>query len=491
MLLAGTSWEIKSGENWAILGPNASGKSALARAIKGEIPHVRGRMIRHNPEVEGRRIGYVSFELIEEILTREEFRDEERSFSGRGHELTARELLRAKDADPAALERLTDLLELHPLLGHGIRSLSNGEFRKLLIARALLPAPKLLILDDPFAGLDAGSRPALAEAITKLMQKGTQILLVTQRPEEVIPGITHVLLIRSGRVALTGTREEVLTPARMRRIAGKGFAQMLKSLPEIRLPLTEAGEAPRLAGEPLVEMRNIHIAFGNYVVFDNLNWTVRRGEQWAVVGPNGSGKSTLLSLITGDNLQVYANEVFLFGKRRGEGESIWDIRRRIGVVSPELQLRYRKPISVREVVLSGFFDSIGLYRRADRKQEAVADRWLEILGMADRADRMFTRLSYGEKRLSLIARAMVKSPELLILDEPCQGLDRPNREKVLALMEGIGEQTATGLIYITHHEEEMIPCIDRILRLEKKYHPITDAEQHPDNGREEPLQADG
>lgn len=494
MLLAGTSWEIKRGENWAILGPNGSGKSALARAIKGEIPHVRGRMIRHNPEVEGKRIGYVSFELIEEILAHEEFRDEERSFSGRGHELTALELLRAKDADPAALERLTDLMELRPLLGHGIRSLSNGEFRKLLIARALLPGPKLLILDDPFAGLDAGSRPSLAGAITKLMQEGTQILLVTQRPEEVIPGITHVLLIKNGRVALTGTREEVLTPARMRRIAGKGFAQMLKSLPEIRLPLRsagETGEVPRPAGEPLVEMRNIHVAFGEYVVFDNLNWTVRRGEHWAVVGPNGSGKSTLLSLITGDNLQVYANEVFLFDKRRGEGESIWDIRRRIGVVSPELQLRYRKPISVREVVLSGFFDSIGLYRRADRLKEAVADRWLEILGMADRADRMFTRLSYGEKRLALIARAMVKSPELLILDEPCQGLDRANREKVLALMEGIGEQTATGLIYITHHEEEMIPCIDRILRLEKKHHPVTDAEQLPDNGREESPQADG
>ena len=174
-----------------------------------------------------------------------------------------------------------------------------------------------------------------------------------------------------------------------------------------------------------------------------------------------------MSLITGDNLQVYANEVRLFGKRRGEGESIWEIRRRIGVVSPELQLRYRKPVCVREVVLSGFFDSIGLYRRPDREQEAIADRWLEILGMAEKAGRLFTHLSYGEKRLALIARAMVKSPELLILDEPCQGLDRANREMVLALMERIGEQTTTGLIYITHHEEEMIPCIDHILKLEK------------------------
>ncbi len=240
------------------------------------------------------------------------------------------------------------------------------------------------------------------------MGEGTQILLVAQRPEEVIPGISHVLLIQNGRVAQAGRREEVLTPARMRLLQGKG-----KSLPALHPPSADAGKAPRPFGDPLVEMRNVRVAYGETVVLDGLNWTVRRGENWAVVGPNGSGKSTLLSLITGDNLQVYANEVYLFGKKRGEGESIWTIRQRIGVVSPELQLRYRKPGSVREVVLSGFFDSIGLYRRPDTEQEKLADEWLNILGMKDRADRPFSRLSYGEKRLALIVRAMVKSPELL------------------------------------------------------------------------------
>ena len=486
MLLPGTSWEIRTGENWAILGPNGSGKSALARAIQGDCPHVRGKLIRHDPEAEGKRIGYVSFELQEEILAREELREDERFFSGRGHELTAGELLRGKNEDSAALDRLVEILDLRPLLGHSIRTLSNGENRKLLIARALLPAPKILILDDPFAGLDAGSRPSLAAAVSKLMQEGTQIILVAQRPEEVIPGISHVLLIQNGRVAAAGMREEVLTPARIRRFAGKA-----KALPEIRLPLPDAVKAPETRTDPLVEMTNIHVAYGEYVVFNGLNWTVRRGENWAVVGPNGSGKSTLLSLITGDNLQVYANEVYLFGKRRGEGESIWEIRRRIGVVSPELQLRYRKPVRVREVVLSGFFDSIGLYRRPDREQEAIADRWLEILGMADRADRFFTRISYGEKRLALIARAMVKSPELLILDEPCQGLDGANRERVLALMERIGERTETGLIYITHHEEELIPCIGNILKLEKKRRTVTNADPVPEGPRNDPPREGG
>jgi molybdate transport system ATP-binding protein len=490
MLLPGTSWEIRSGENWAVLGPNGSGKSALVRAIKGDIPHVRGRLIRHDPEAEGRRIGYLSFELQEEILAREELRDEERSFSGRGRELTAGELVGEKDADPAALGRLADILDVRALLGHGFRSLSNGEIRKLLIIRALLPAPKLLILDDPFAGLDAGSRPSLAAAVTNLMREGTQIILVAQRPEEVIPGITHVLMIRNGRVALAGRKEDVLTPARVRRLTGKGLPGKKKPLPEIPPP-PGTENATRRPGEPLVEMTNIRVVYGEIVVLDGLNWRVRRGENWAVVGPNGSGKSTLMSLITGDNLQVYANDVRLFGKGRGEGESIWEIRQRIGVVSPELQLRYRKPVCVREVVLSGFFDSVGLYRRPDREQEAIADRWLDILGMADRAERPFTRLSYGEKRLALIARAMVKSPELLILDEPCQGLDRANREKVLALMEEIGERTATGLIYITHHEEEMIPCIDHVLRLEKKRRTVTTAALAPEDPGASPPREDG
>jgi molybdate transport system ATP-binding protein len=478
MLLPETSWEIKNGENWVILGPNGSGKSALAQAIRGDVPYVRGKLIRHDRSAQGSRIGYVSFELQEELLVREERREEARSFSGRGHGLTAGELLRENDGDPVALKRVADALDLHPLLNQGFRTLSNGEIRKLLIARALLPSPKLLILDDPFAGLDTGNRRSLSAAVVRLMEEGTQIILVAQRPEEVMPGISHVLVIQDGRVAQAGKREEVLTPAWIGLLQGKG-----NSAPALQPPPRNTGKTPRPPGEPLVEMRDIQVAYGDTVVLDGLNWTVRHGENWAVIGPNGSGKSTLLSLITGDNLQVYANEVYLFGKRRGDGESIWTIRQRIGLVSPELQLRYRKPGSVREVVLSGFFDSIGLYRRPDKEQEDLAEGWLNTLGMKENADRPFSRLSYGEKRLALIVRAMVKSPEILILDEPCQGLDGANRERVLSLMEAIGEGAETGLIYVTHHEEEMIPCIQHILRLEKRPRDFTGVE--PDSERPE------
>ena len=462
MLLPETSWEIRSGQNWAILGPNGSGKSVLARAVKGDVPYVRGKLIRHAPEAQGERIGYLSFELQEELLQREDRLEEARFFSGgRGHALTAAETLGLGN-DPASRDGLDDIMGVRPLLDRSLRALSNGEVRKILITRALIKAPKLLILDEPFAGLDVASRDSLARAITSLMAKGTQLILVTQRLEEVIPGISHVLVIRGGRVASAGTREQVLTPEAIR-----PFARGATTLPALPRPIPAAAPAETSGADLLVEMRNIHVAYGELTVLDRLTWNVRRGEKWAVVGPNGSGKSTLLALITGDNLQVYANDVILFGKRRGEGESIWDIRRRIGLVSPELQLQYRQPVTVREAVLSGFFDSIGLYKKANDAQRDLAGQWLACIGMTDRAERSFNRLSYGEKRLVLIARAMVKSPELLILDEPCQGLDRANREMVLALMEGIGRQTTTGMIYVTHHESEMIPCIQHVLKLGK------------------------
>ena len=321
MLLPDTFWEIRTGQNWAILGANGSGKSVLARAVKGDVPYVRGKLIRHAPEAAGENIGYLSFELQEEILMREERLEEARFFSGnKGHALTAGETLGLDIEDKAATDRLDDIMEVRPLLGRSLRALSNGEIRKLLITRALLRSPKLLILDEPFAGLDVASRKSLAEAITELMARGTQIVLITQRLEEVIPGISHVALIRDGRVAHAGRREEVMTPEAM-----KPFSKTATSLPALPRPIPAAMPPEAPPADILVEMKSIHVAYGEITVLDNLTWTVRRGEKWAVVGPNGSGKSTLLSLITGENLQVYANDVSLFGKKRGQGHSIWDV----------------------------------------------------------------------------------------------------------------------------------------------------------------------
>jgi molybdate transport system ATP-binding protein len=207
------------------------------------------------------------------------------------------------------------------------------------------------------------------------------------------------------------------------------------------------------------------VKYGDVTILNRLDWTVRRGENWAIIGPNGSGKSTLLSLINADHPQAYANEIYLFGQRRGSGEDIWEIKKHIGMVSSELQIRYKHDITAHDVVASGFFDSTGLYRHLNREQRGQVQRWLDFFGIADLSDRIFTRLSYGERRMILLARAMVKSPELLILDEPCQGLDRKNRRLLLEMIEMIGQTTDTTLLYVTHFEEEIPSCVNRILRL--------------------------
>jgi molybdate transport system ATP-binding protein len=236
---------------------------------------------------------------------------------------------------------------------------------------------------------------------------------------------------------------------------------------DLRIPARDNQESvPALdPQQPLVRMSNLRIAYGNEVIFDHLDWTVLPGQHWQVTGPNGSGKTCLLNLVTGDHPQCYVNDIFVFGYQRGQGETIWDIKQHIGYVSTALQWEYRVSISLRNVIISGFYDTIGLYQSATDIQKSIADDWLALLGMAQRADQPFNQLSYGDQRLLLIARAMVKHPHLLILDEPCLGLDNINRQLVLALIERICDQSESTVIYVSHHAEDRIQGIEHVLSM--------------------------
>ena len=185
-----------------------------------------------------------------------------------------------------------------------------------------------------------------------------------------------------------------------------------------------------------------------------------------VLGPRGAGKSTVLSIILGDNLQAYANEVYLFGKKRGSGESIWDIKKQIGFISSDLQVRQHKNIDAFDVVCSGFFDSNGLYKKCSSKELQIAREWINFLGIAELADQKFGRLSHGQRQLTLIARAMVKSPEIMVLDEPFQGLDITNRKKIGEVFEYIGSHTHTNIIYVPNQDEERLKCITHELNMD-------------------------
>ncbi len=463
-ILPGTSWTIRAGQAWAVVGPNGAGKSTLLGLLTGATPSVSGKVIRHAADARPQRIGHVSFELLEKLAAREIRAEEARQFSGRLESVTtAADLIGEKalgKKGPAA--EVVDRFGIRPLLDRHFTRLSSGELRRVLLVRALAQGPGLLVLDEPFEGLDAESQQALRDAISAMIRSGRTVVLATHRIEALPAGISHVLGIRDGRVVKAGPKSQVLHTDMAGRLFPPEPAE--PASPQARPPVPEQtrgqGGTP-----PLVEMKGVSVSYGKTRVLENIDWTVRKGEHWALLGPNGAGKTTLLSLIAGDHPQAYANRIFLFGRRRGSGESIWDIKRRISLVSFEFQLRYRKPISAMEAVLSGFSDSVGFYRRASAKERQAAEKWLSFVGLATRGDSRFDRLSYGERRRVLLARCLVKNPDLLILDEPCQGLDPDMRARLLSLIERIGRRRSFSLLYVTHHEDEIPACIDHVLRL--------------------------
>ena len=461
-ILAGTSWAIHTGEHWAVVGPNGAGKSTLVRALTGEVPVVRGRIFPPEPACLRRQAAGLSFEHQRRLIEQEERREEHHAFSGRldGGSRVG-DFIRlphrgVKNRPADALERI----QIEPLLERRICELSSGEMRRFQMAVALSASPRLLILDEPFDGLDPEVREELAKIINELMGPERSVVLVTHRRSEIPPNATHVIGVKAGQVVFQGRREDVLERGRMDRLYAREPTDM-REPPAGRPPRVAPRDAPP---EVLIDLRDVTVVHHGVPVFENLCWTVRSGQHWAVSGRNGSGKTTLLKLVAGDHPQAYANTVRVFGKPRGGG-SIGEIKSGIGLISAELQVRYRKAVTAEEVVLSGFFDSVGLYRRASSAQQAAARVWMESFGIQPLAAKKFNHLSHGEQRMVLLARAMVKPPRLLVLDEPCQGLDSSNRRLILRAVDHIAAAGSTTILYVTHHPDETPACITRRLSL--------------------------
>ncbi|HIG40644.1 MAG TPA: molybdate ABC transporter ATP-binding protein ModF [Gammaproteobacteria bacterium] len=451
-------WQIDASQHWAIVGGNGSGKSALAALLAGEGEVKSGKIV-----VTPDNVRLVSFETQRKLIERERQRDDsditDEVFEGTSVDELLHEVLPDDCLDETRLGQLIEIFQLQSLLSHGFRSLSTGETRKVMLIRALVSQPDLLVLDEPFDGLDADSVLALKNILIKLVER-TPIVFVMNRLSEIPDYVSHLAYMDSGRLdhVVDRNNEE----------AYRDLQQLLHlKTTDLSIPKADPGESlPVLdPGQPLVRMRDLRVAYGDNVVFDHLDWQVNAGQHWQITGPNGSGKTCLLNLVTGDHPQCYVNDIFVFGYQRGHGESIWEIKQHIGYVSTALQWEYRVSISLRNVIISGFYDSIGLYQSATDGQKLIADDWLRLLGMNERADQPFNQLSYGDQRLLLIARAMVKHPHMLILDEPCLGLDDVNRQLVLALIEKICVASETTVIYVNHHSEDRIPGIENTLSL--------------------------
>lgn len=453
-------WQISPTQHWVITGQNGAGKSALAACLCGYGEQTAGEIIgvpKHT--------AIVSFEAQAEVIAAELKKDDADILDVISEGTPVHEILLNTEchlSTPTHQERIAELVALFKLdylLNRSFRKLSTGESRKVLLIRALASKPDFLILDEPFDGLDAETLTMLQNYLVQLKDE-LQIILVLNRLDEFPDFITHIAYMEHGYLTQTIAKSDTQ--------AYQSLAQMLH-LKTSHLTIPDApidSNLPPLdPSAPLVKLTNISVKYEDATIIDGLNWRIEPHQHWQLSGPNGSGKTALLSLITGDHPQCYVNDIFVFGFQRGNGESIWQIKQYIGYVSTALQWEYRVSTSVRNVIISGFYDSIGMYSKSTDSEKAIANEWLELLGMRERADMPFNQLSYGDQRLLLIARAMVKHPPLLILDEPCLGLDNMNRQLVLALIEKICASDKTTVIYVNHHAEDTIQGIEHHLAL--------------------------
>ena len=457
------NWTIEPNQHWVITGTNGSGKSALAAVLAG-VGDIEQGTLSGVPS----RVGLVSFEAQAELIAKELKKDDADIMDVISLGTPVQEMIFEECADPELAADLVEKFGLSHLLDRAFRKLSTGETRKVMLIRALSSKPDLLILDEPFDGLDVDTLAMLQQHLASIIDT-TPMVMVLNRFDEMPDFITHVAYLEKvaddcGQLAFKVDRQDK-----------SAFSELYQLLhlktTDLQVPAPDsASKLPSLdPAQPLVKLTDATIKYDETAIVDKLNWTIEPGKHWQLSGPNGSGKTGVLSLITGDHPQCYSNDIFVFGFQRGNGESIWQIKQFIGYVSTSLQWEYRVSVSCKNVIISGFYDSIGMYSKSTDNQKKIADEWLALLGMKDRADQPFNKLSYGDQRLLLIARAMVKHPPLLILDEPCLGLDDMNRQLVLALIEKICAGHETTVLYVNHHAEDQISGIENYLALEKNH----------------------
>lgn len=451
--------DICQGEQIAIIGPNGAGKSLLTDLLTGTRP-MRAQHVIYDFAPGSRlsdHIRLITFKDVYGSNFTPAYYQQRWNQGDAGTYPTLAEILcltPQQESDP-----LFASLRINELMPKRIIELSSGELRRFQLALGLRQRPSVLILDNPLIGLDAFSRPMILQTLARLSQQ-MQLILVVSREEDIPDFITHVVRVEHRVVAAK------MPLADYRKMARSPHAPASSHAPSF--PIQKTIAPPSAHPADAVCMNDVNIRYGSRTILSHLNWRVRQGERWILSGVNGAGKSTLLSLIYADNPQAYACNITLFGKKRGSGESIWDIKKRIGYVSPEMFRCFNKNIPALEVVANSMQNTVGFFKKATPAQKALSRKWMEILGISHLAERLYPTLSSGEQRLILLARAFVKDPELLILDEPFHGLDDYHTACLKDIIDHYCRQSGCSLIMVSHYSDEYPTCIDHELHLEKQ-----------------------
>jgi len=472
-VLDGISFSLLPNQHLAILGNAESGKTTLAKALAGKL-HFSGTIFSEYSDITGKdtrfqlveqRYSFKNLSGISEFYYQQRFN----SFDSTDAPTIYQELLKTitNSKQISHVNSILQTLGIFDLKNSPLIQLSSGEHKRFQLAKGLLNPPQVLILDNPYNGLDILATKKLDTLLKEISEKGTQLIL--------IPGtfsipefMTHVGFLQNKKWQFFGKKENFYPLSNDYNPYNDSKEEEKYSFNVKLLPLSKE-EFPFLS---IVEMKNIHLNYGDHVIFKNLNWKINKGEKWLLKGRNGCGKSSLLNMITGDHPQAYSNEIYLFGKRRGTGESIWDIKQKTGYISPELHAYFDKNITCFDAIGSGYFDTNGLFKKLSKTQYNNILQWLDFLQLSHVSKKPLHSISAGLQRMILLTRALVKNPPLLVLDEPCQGLDAKQTRQFVSLIDHICKNSATTLIYVSHDESNIPTCIEKVLQLEKEDYKI-------------------
>ncbi|RYF20764.1 MAG: ATP-binding cassette domain-containing protein, partial [Flavobacteriales bacterium] len=455
-VLKDLNWTINTGEQYVLFGESGSGKTSLAKIISSQLSAIGELKVNfdNNSHLPAKVLFVESWYQFKNLEGVANFYYQQRYTSQQAKDtLTVHAELvsygKEKGLHLDQVEPILDALNFSSFASSQLIELSSGEHKKLQLVKALWLKPQLLIIDQPYTGLDAASRKNLNLLLDEVSEDGVQLILISN-DIELPTSINRFAEIKDGKISVSDARTATSV----------SVPKDLKEIPDF------LKESPLYSSEEIVKMVDVNISYGEKQVLKNINWEVKAGEKWLLQGHNGSGKSTLLSLVNGDHPQSYANELYLFGHRRGSGESIWDIKQHIGLISPEFHWYFDPSATVWQSIASGFYDTVGLFQQLPYSKSQQVDELVEYFGLTDNKHELLTSLPLGKQRLVLLARTIIKNPELLILDEPCQGLDQQQTQHFNQLVDELCSNGMT-LIYVGHFESQLPTCIEKRILLEK------------------------